>query len=290
MDKERQAIERLKIASEMSLRIYEKPLIVTTSGGKDSSVLVELAIRAEIPFEVKHSHTTADAPDTVHFVKREFKRLEERGVKPEIVYPMYKGKRACMWNIIPMKGMPPDRFRRYCCEILKEGNNNGRFVATGVRWAESVKRRDRAVYETYNRDKNKKIILNSDNDEKRELFETCQLKAKRICNPVIDWTDTEIWNYINAEKIPVNPLYFDGWTRVGCVGCPLASKKIKAFEFARFPKFKNLYIRAFDRMLEERKRKNLNTNAWKTGIDVFHWWVEDGVLPGQMEMELEGLE
>lgn len=79
MDLEQTAIERLKLASDMSLRIYQQPLIVTTSGGKDSSVCVELARRAGIPFEVMHNHTTADAPETVYFVRSEFKRLEAGG-------------------------------------------------------------------------------------------------------------------------------------------------------------------------------------------------------------------
>ncbi len=79
MDKERMAIKRLQEASKMSLQIYGQPLIVTTSGGKDSSVCVELAQRAGIPFEVMHNHTTADAPETVYFVRSEFHRLENGG-------------------------------------------------------------------------------------------------------------------------------------------------------------------------------------------------------------------
>ena len=65
MDLEQKAIERLQTASEMSLAHYGLPLVVTTSGGKDSSVCVELARRAGIPFEVQHNHTSVDAPETV---------------------------------------------------------------------------------------------------------------------------------------------------------------------------------------------------------------------------------
>lgn len=75
-DLEHTAIERLKAASEMSLQYYKQPLMICISGGKDSSVITELAIRAGIPAEFKHSHTTADAPETVRFVRSEFKRLE----------------------------------------------------------------------------------------------------------------------------------------------------------------------------------------------------------------------
>ena len=79
-------IARLKIASEMSLEHYNAPLLLTHSGGKDSCVLTELALRAEIPFEVMHAHTTADAPETVHFVRKEFARLENRSIRCSINY------------------------------------------------------------------------------------------------------------------------------------------------------------------------------------------------------------
>lgn len=287
MDKEQMAIERLKEASKMSMQVYKQPLVVTTSGGKDSSVLTQLAIRAGIPFEIMHNHTTADAPETVYFVRQELRRLEDMGIKCTVNLPVYKGERTSMWSLIPQKLMPPTRLVRYCCSVLKERGGAGRFIATGVRWAESVKRKNnRGIYETMPRDPSKKIILNNDNDDRRRLFENCRLQAKRVCNPIIDWTDNDIWDYIRSEDLPLNPLYGCGFSRVGCVGCPMASKT-RSFEFARYPKYKEMYIRAFDRMLKERIRRGKVDGSWKTGttgIDVFHWWMEDGVLPGQLDL------
>ncbi len=115
MDKEQTAIERLRLASEMSLRFYKKILVVTTSGGKDSAVCVALALRAGIPFEVLHNHTTVDAPETVRYVREDFRRLEEKGIKCTINFPFYKGRRVTMWSLIPQKLMPPTRIVRYCC-------------------------------------------------------------------------------------------------------------------------------------------------------------------------------
>lgn len=125
-------IARLKIASEMSLEHYNAPLLLTHSGGKDSCVLTELALRAEIPFEVMHAHTTADAPETVHFVRKEFARLENRSIRCSINYPLYKGRRTSMWDLIPRKLMPPTRVARYCCAVLKEQNGKGRFRHRGA--------------------------------------------------------------------------------------------------------------------------------------------------------------
>ena len=59
-------------------------------------------------------------------------------------------------------------------------------------------------------------------------------------------------------------------------------------EFSRYPKYQDAYIRAFDKMLEERKRRGKMQGTWRegtTGRDIFHWWMEDGVLPGQMEFD-----
>lgn len=284
MDKEQTAIERLKLASDMSLRIYKQPLIVTTSGGKDSSVCVELARRAGIPFEVMHNHTTADAPETVYFVRSEFKRLEGLGIKCTISYPMYKGEPTSMWKLIPQKLMPPTRLARYCCEVLKEQGGKNRFIVTGVRWAESrARKNNRGVYEA-----GREIILNNDNDEKRQLFETCTVKAKRVVNPIVDWNEDDVWDFLNGAKIPVNPLYAEGFCRVGCVGCPMAGAKGRAKEFSRWPKYRNLYISAFDRMIAERHKRGRIEGTWgigATGEEVFHWWMEDGVLPGQMQFD-----
>lgn len=60
------AVRRLQEVAEMSQMLYEKPLVITYSGGKDSDTVLKLAQIAKIPFEVLHSHTTADAPETVY--------------------------------------------------------------------------------------------------------------------------------------------------------------------------------------------------------------------------------
>ena len=288
MDKEQQAIERLRLAAQMSETYYEQPLIVTTSGGKDSDVCLALAQAAGINFEVRHNHTSADAPETVYHVRDTFKRLEENGIKCTINWPTYKGKPVTMWSLIPQKLMPPTRIVRYCCEVLKEGGGKNRMITTGVRWAESAARKkNRGIYEKIGKDR-AKIVLSNDNDDTRKLFENCRLKAKRVCNPIIDWTDDDVWDYIHAENIETNPLYQCGFSRVGCIGCPMAGKKGRHVEFARYPKYQQMYIRAFDRMLEERQRRGKMNGTWRigtTGVDVFHWWMEDGVIPGQVEME-----
>ena len=290
MDLEQKAIERLQAASEMSLAHYGLPLVVTTSGGKDSSVCVELARRAGIPFEVQHNHTSVDAPETVRFVRSEFKRLEDMGIKCTINYPTYKGERVTMWSLIPQKSMPPTRIARYCCSVLKEGGGAGRFITTGVRWAESTRRKNnRGIYENFTDTRaKKKVILNNDNDDKRLLFENCKLKAKRIVNPIIDWEDDDVWDFLQDSQIPLNPLYKEGYCRIGCIGCPMAGRRSREIGFKRWPKYKDMYLRAFDKMLKVREARGKIDGSWRQGtraIDVFNWWMEYDISPGQIYLD-----
>jgi phosphoadenosine phosphosulfate reductase len=283
-DLEHIAIERLKTASEMSLQYYGLPLVITDSGGKDSQVCKEMALRSGIPFEVMHNHTTADAPETVRFVRSEAKRFEDLGIKYTINMPTYKGQRVSMWSLIPQKLMPPTRLVRYCCSVLKENGGSGRFISTGVRWDESSSRKNnRGIYEKISQDKERRIILNNDNDDKRMLFENCRLKAKRVVNPIVDWKDDDVWQFLEDAKSQINPLYAEGWCRVGCVGCPMAGKHGREEEFNRWPKYKDLYLLAFKNLLEARAAKGMYMN-WQTPEDVFNWWMEYDIMPGQMDI------
>ena len=221
-------MERLRLASDMSLRLYHRPLLLTDSGGKDSAVICKLAENAGIPFEIVHSHTTADAPETVYHVRKRAKEYELKGVSYTIHYPTYKGEPTSMWKLIPIKLMPPTRLARYCCAVLKETTGRDRFIATGVRWAESTARKNnRSSLEIIHSDRKKTLLLNNDNDEDRRLFETCTLKGKRVCNPIIDWQESDVWDYLTDQHVECNPLYCEGSRRVGCVGCPMAGKARK---------------------------------------------------------------
>lgn len=285
MDKEQLAIARLQDAARLSEHRYKKPLMVTYSGGKDSQVLVALAERAGINFEVVNSHTTADAPETVYFIRKQFKAMEKRGIKCSIVMPQYKDKPVSMWTLIPQKLMPPTRLVRYCCDVLKENTGKNRFIATGVRWAESARRKNsRGVMELMHKDPAKRIILMGDNDEKRQLFETCNLKGKMTVNPIVDWSDDDVWDYTHSEHLPINPLYCEGQKRVGCIGCPAAGRGGRQREFMRWPAYEKMYISAFGRMLDVRKAKGLPCD-WQTGMDVFRWWMEDDNVSGQLSMD-----
>lgn len=290
MDLIEKSIERLKNASEMSLYYYGKPLVCEYSGGKDSDVQLKLFELSGIPYEIHNSHTTVDAPETVYHIRKVFREQELKGIRCTIDYHIRpNGQRLTMWNLIPAKLMPPTRIVRYCCSELKEGGNENRMISTGVRWAESTKRSHRSPFEVLKNSAAKSIgvsdekMLITDNDDTRKLYESCHMKAKTVVNPIIDWKDTDIWDFIHTEKIPVCSLYGCGYQRLGCLGCPLARRTQREREMHEYPKFKQAYVHAFDRMIAMRKAKGKEVQ-WSCGDEVYHWWMEDRNVYGQMKL------
>lgn len=280
--------------------------VIADSGGKDSSVLKHIALKTRekygLQFKVRHNHTTVDAPETVYFVREEKKKFSAAGIEYEISYP-----KETMWQLIVRNGTPPTRLIRYCCADLKENSGFGEKLVTGVRKAESRNREDNQGVITFTKPKkslkekvkrkedfkeNKQggiVVYNLDNDENRRIVESCYRTHKTLINPLLDWDDEFLWWYIRKEKICLNPLYSCGYGRVGCIGCPMAGKS-RWKEFERYPKYKETYIKAFDRMIIERERRGLkNKIGWKTGLKVFKWWMEDKNIDGQLAFDEIGM-
>lgn len=103
-------------------------------------------------------------------------------------------------------------------------------------------------------------------------MELCYRTRKTLINPIIEWEDDDVWEFIMKYDIPYCKLYDEGYKRLGCIGCPMSTHKKEELE--RYPKFKHLYLKAFERMLEERKKAGLTSmESWKTPEDVMEWWI-----------------
>ena len=308
--------EILRLAADMSKEYYQKPLILTYSGGKDSDVMLQLALECLEPtdFEVLNSHTTVDAPETVYYIKDKFKDLEKRGVKATVQLPRDKeGNLISMWSLIEKKQMPPTRFVRYCCQELKESSTPNRFIAVGVRESESVGRRNRNSFasrglrkedanfwstehikEVFQDDRLRRSEGGVENPNEQGVYDCLFIsKAKQnedlICNPIYKWTDSEVWEFIHDRGMKYNPLYDKGFMRVGCIGCPLAGNQVTELEM--YPKYKQNYINAFNRMLKRRKEAGKDDitgkeglHRWADGETVYRWWIRDDSIDGQMSL------
>lgn len=201
-----------------------------------------------------------EPPELVRFIKTnypdvQFERQHDKNGKP-----------ITMWSLIAEHTLPPTRKVRYCCSALKETGGQGRVVVTGVRWAESANRKNThdvvdirgkkakkkadAMGVEYKQNKHGDVILNDDNDDSRRMVEQCYRTHKTMVNPIVDWTDEDVWDFLNSNGIPHCSLYDEGFTRLGCIGCPLSGSKNMIRDFERWPKYKELYIRAFQRMID----------------------------------------
>lgn len=255
-DKVDKALERL--------REFEPPegYYLCFSGGKDSVVIKRLADMAGVKYDAHYNNTGIDPPELVQFIKKEHGDVVFENPTDE------NGKRITMWNLIPKKKIPPTRLARYCCQELKETGGAGRFCITGVRWDESSRRKNkRHMVEEHS--KSGKQTMSTDNTEDAPMFKFCHQYHKRILNPIIDWTDEEVWEFIKGYEVPYCTLYDQGLKRLGCIGCPMSTRQ--RMELERWPKYKALYMRAFDEMIAARIEAGLSC-SWTCAEDVMAWW------------------
>ena len=203
MDLEHKAIARLQEAAKLSEFYYQKPLLLAYSGGKDSEVCLELCRRAGVPFEVIHNLTTADAPETVHHVRKVFRKLDLEDVKCEILHPLYKGHLTSMWALIIKEMYPPIRKVRYCCRYLKERTISRRCAVLGVRRSESSSRAVSGVAEKRGASKAGRQIYDFDNGDER-IIAPCHMKANIKIHPIVDWTDRDAYPVSEQAKALAN--------------------------------------------------------------------------------------
>ena len=117
-------------------------------------------------------------------------------------------------------------------------------------------------------------MLHLDNIENRRIVEMCYKTHTTVVNPIIDWTTDEVWEFIREYNVPYCELYDKGYKRLGCIGCPMQGSKGMIRDFEQYPKYRSLYLKAFDKMLAENKRKGLKySTEWENSEDVMKWWI-----------------
>ena len=126
-------------------------------------------------------------------------------------------------------------------------------------------------------------MLHLDNIENRRMVEMCYKTHTTTINPIIDWSNEEVWEFIKEYNVPYCCLYDEGFKRIGCIGCPMGSVKQRQYEFDRYPKYKALYLKAFEKMIENRGGTTRQQKDGFTGTSmefsemtpqqIMEWWI-----------------
>lgn len=197
--------EAVNFVQQYAARYTIEDMMVSFSGGKDSTVVSHIVNRALGTNKVLHvfGDTTLEFPYTLEYRKRFNRNEESQGVKILTA----KNREKNFEDLCKVIG-PPSRVMRWCCTVFKTGaiqktitsafkHKDNILSFQGIRRSESV---SRSKYE-------------------RES-ESPKITKQTVASPIIDWIDYDVWLYILTTKIDFNEAYKLGWTRVGCWCCP----------------------------------------------------------------------
>jgi phosphoadenosine phosphosulfate reductase len=175
------------------------PVVVSFSGGKDSLATL-LLVRKVVEPKVIFIDTGLEFPETLEYIK---------GITEQFNLELLTaGAEGRFWNGLEVFGMS-GRDYRWCCKVCKLGP-----VAKIMdeKFPEGVlnfigQRR----YESEVRARSGRVWRNT------------WLPRQLAASPIQNWNALHIWLYLMGEGTSVNPLYFQGFERIGCWVCPSSS-------------------------------------------------------------------
>lgn len=249
----------------------DKGFFVGMSFGKDSQALYHMMQLCDVPFHAYFSPTSVDPAEVIRFGRKNYPEVEFTKIDKSI-FDVFR----------EMKVLPSMKIR-WCCAYFKEKGGEGKVVCTGVRKAESVRRSKRNEIEVSGRKfsghmdefeqwqekriRKKMKNLNQDqfSDAKQTEVRCINGKDKILLNPIIEWSEEDVWEFLNkVVEVPHCELYDEGYTRIGCIGCPMATTKNQIKQFKRWPHVKEKWIRA----IMDVRRESILANTPPVGRDL----------------------
>lgn len=183
----------------------ETRMIVSFSGGKDSTATADIVVKALSNPYITHlfGNTTLEFPSTTEYAER------YRKAHPLAEFRVAQNTDQNFYEVCKEIG-PPARMMRWCCSMFKTGPItrvlNRKFGSKqiltfyGIRSNESV-----------SRSKYSRVTENT---------ESVKIQKQTVASPIFFWKDLDVWLYLLTEKVDFNDAYRLGYDRVGCWLCP----------------------------------------------------------------------
>ena len=284
-DKLAHSINLLSKAEKIALRYDPEGYILAFSGGKDSQALYHVAQLSGVHFRAQMNLTSVDPPEVIRFIRQHY---------PEV--HMIPPSESIFSVAVRKKLVPTMRFR-WCCHEFKENKTAGKVTLVGVRNEESTRRADRKEFEISKKHfsgdfeqleqyqqslQTKKYIRKGRlrKSENGEYSVDCIYgKETLTISPIIHWTESEVWEFLTAIRVPHCCLYDQGFHRIGCILCPMLTPKVKQLEMKRYPHVRRNWIKAIHQI---RQAGGMRAYQWTPRPDddedticeaAFDWWM-----------------
>lgn len=244
--------ESFEFVRKTAEKFDEERLVISFSGGKDSTVTADVVTKALSNPSLVHifGNTTLEFPSTVTYAER------FRENHPQAIFLFAQNDDQVFYDVCEDIG-PPARMMRWCCSMFKTGpitrvinslyRNQQILTFYGIRKSESVSR------SKYNR--------------VEDDAESVKIQQQTVASPIFFWKDIDIWLYILAEEVDFNEAYRIGYDRVGCWCCPNNNQRAQFLSRIYMPerskKWRDFLIRFAKKVGKEDAEVYVDTGMWK---------------------------
>lgn len=230
----------------------EENIVLSFSGGKDSTVTADIVIKALSNPSLVHifGDTTLEFPMTIEYANK------YREKHAQAIFQIAKNYEQNFYDVCEDIG-PPARMMRWCCSMFKTGpitrvinslyRNQQILTFYGIRKAESISR------SKYNR-------IEDD-------AESVKIQQQTVASPIFFWRDIDIWLYLLAEDVDFNDAYRLGYDRVGCWCCPNNNQRAQFLSRIYMPeqskKWRNFLIEFANKIGKQDAEIYVDSGKWK---------------------------
>jgi phosphoadenosine phosphosulfate reductase len=227
-------------------------LVISFSGGKDSTVTADLTVKALSDPTLVHifGNTTLEFPLTVEYAER------FRKANPKCIFKTAINREQEFYNVCEDIG-PPARMLRWCCSMFKTGPItrvlNSMYLDKDILTFYGIRKCESVARSKYNR--------------VEDSAESVKIQKQKVASPIFLWKDIDVWLYIFGEHVEFNDAYRLGYDRVGCWCCPNNNERAQFLSQIYMPeqyeKWRNFLVNFAKRIGKPDPEEYIDSGKWK---------------------------